>query len=58
MIVKELHRTRKDGTELYRTFSDEGKKIRKVNTDEVYDEAVDLAGVNFEYIETEEAAEL
>ena len=58
MIVRELHKTKKDGTELHRTFSDKGKKILKVGTDEVYDEAVDVAGASFEYIETEEATEL
>ena len=38
---------------LYRTYSDENKYIRKVGTDEVYSEAVDIEGVNYQYEETE-----
>ena len=40
MIVKELYDTWKDGTKLFRTYSNEDKMIRKVDTDEMYLEAI------------------
>lgn len=52
MIAKEFYKTRKDGVNLYRTFSDENFKIQKVGTDEVYDEAIDVEGAPFYYFET------
>lgn len=52
MIVKELYKTRKDGVNLYRTFSDEGLQIKKVGTNEVYNEAIDVEGAPFKYKET------
>ena len=39
-IIKEFYVTREDGVDLYRTYSDEGYKIQKVGTDEIYDEAI------------------
>ena len=33
MIVKEFYRTRKDGINLYKTYSSEGFIIQKVGTD-------------------------
>ena len=53
MIVKEFYKTRDDGVNLHRTYSDEGLQIRKTGTDEVYDEAVDVEGAPFEYEETD-----
>lgn len=57
MIVKEFYRTRKDGVNLYRTYSDADVKIQKVGTDEIYDEAIDVEGAPFTYVETEIAIE-
>ena len=54
MIAMEYYKTRKDGVALYRTYSTEGFMIRKVGTDEVYDEAVDVEFAPFYYEETEE----
>ncbi len=54
MIVKEFYKTRKDGKKLFRTYSDEGLKIQKIDTDEIYDEAIDLEGQSFEYHEMSE----
>lgn len=51
MIAKEFFKTRKDGNKLFRTYSDEGLKIQKIGTKEVYDEAIDLEGQPFEYKE-------
>lgn len=41
--------TRTDG--LIYTYSDVGKKIQKVGTDEIYDEAIDLANAGYTYTE-------
>lgn len=57
MIRKDFYRTRKDGVNLYRTYSDLGLKIRKIGTDEVYDEAIDVENAPYEYEETEEITE-
>lgn len=53
MIVREFYRTRKDGVNLYRTYSDANKYIKKVGTDEVYSEAIDVEYANFKYVETD-----
>lgn len=53
-IVKEFYRTRKDGINLYRTYSDEGFKIHKLNTNECYDEAIDVENAPYKYEETDE----
>lgn len=55
MIVKELYDTWEDGTKLFRTYSNEGKYIRKVGTNEIYSEAIDVK--EYEYEETEELIE-
>ncbi len=52
-IKKEFYKTRDDGVNLYRTFSDEGLQIQKVGTEEVYDEAIDVDGASYEYVETD-----
>ena len=48
--------TRTDG--LIRTYSDLGKKIQKIGTDEIYDEAVDLATSGYTYAETDADSEI
>ena len=50
MIVKE-NITREDGVILTKTYSDDNKYIRKVGTNEVYSEAVDIKP--YEYEETD-----
>ncbi len=57
MIKREFYLTRNDGVNLYRTYSDENYKIKKVGTDEVYDEAVDIENAPYEYEETTEKIE-
>lgn len=57
-IVTEYYRTREDGVVLNRTYSDKGLKIRKVDTDEIYDEAVDDAELNLQYVETDEPSDI
>jgi len=57
MVKKEFYKVRKDGVILYRTFSDAGFKIHKVGTNEVYDEAIDVEGAPYTYVETEQPIE-
>jgi hypothetical protein len=57
MIAREYYKTRKDGVSLYRTYSTEGFMIRKVGSDEVYCEAVDVENAPFTYEETSEKIE-
>lgn len=57
MIVREFYKERIDGVKLYKTYSDLCYKIKKVGTEEIYDEAIDIETSNFEYIETEEKIE-
>jgi len=47
-----------NGREFRRTYSDEGYLIRKVGTDEIYSEAVDLPDRKFEYVETDQSIEI
>lgn len=53
MLVKEFYRTRNDGVNLYRTYSDANRLIRKLGTDEIYSEAIDVENSGFEYEETD-----
>ena len=54
MVVKEFYRTREDGVNLYKTYSNEGFYIQKVGTDEVYSEAIDVENAPYVYVETAE----
>lgn len=58
MIIKEFHRTRADGVNLYRTYSDQNLKIKQVETGRVYDQAIDVEGAPFTYVETDQAIEV
>lgn len=51
-VITEFYTIRDDGVKLHRTYSDSGMKIRKVGTDEVYDDAIDIETCGFEYEET------
>lgn len=53
MIKRELF-----ADNLYRTYSDEGFKIRQVETGIIFDDALDLESANYTYEETEEKIEL
>ena len=57
MVIKEFYITRSDGVNLYRSCSDKGVQIRKVGTDEIYDEAIDVESAPFVYEETDQALE-
>lgn len=56
-IIREFYKTRKDGVNLYRTYSNEGYKIHKINTEEIYNEAIDVENAPYEYEETTEKPE-
>ena len=53
MIKRELYMTREDGVNLFVTKSTEGLKIRKLGTNEVYEEAVDIETAGYLYEETD-----
>jgi hypothetical protein len=57
MIVREFYQTRQDGVNLFRTFSNENKYIKKVGTNEEYSEAIDIEGAPYEYVETDREIE-
>ena len=48
--------TRTDG--LVYTYSDVGKKIQKIGTDEIYDTAIDLPNAGYTYAETDSDSEI
>ena len=47
-VDKVFYETKDDGVDLYLNTSKNGYKICKVGTNEIYDEAVDIAEVEFE----------
>lgn len=57
MIVKEFYATRKDGVNLYRTYSDEGFYILQNETNIEYSEAVDVENAPYTYTETDKPIE-
>lgn len=56
-ITKTYHSTRKDGVNLYLTKSDAGFYIKKIGTNEIYDEAIDVENAPFVYEETDQKIE-
>lgn len=48
--------TRTDG--LIYTYSDVGKKIQKIGTDEIYDTAIDMPNAGYTYAETDTESEI
>lgn len=57
MIKREYHSTRKDRVRLYKTYSDQNFYIKKIGTNEVYAEAIDVETAPFVYEETNEKIE-
>lgn len=53
MIIKEFYKTRKDGVNLYRTYSDNKLMIKQVETGNVYAEAIDVENAVYTYEETD-----
>lgn len=54
MIIKEFYRQRKDGVNLYRTFSDKNVYILQNETGAEYEEAIDVENAPYTYSETDE----
>lgn len=61
MIKRDFYETRKDGVNLYKTYSDENKIIRQIETGNEYEEAIDVADENgnirYTYEETDKDIE-
>lgn len=57
MIISEFYATRKDGVNLFRTYSDANKYIRKIGTNEEYSEAIDIENSGYLYEETDKIIE-
>lgn len=53
MIKTDFFKTRPDGVNLYRTYSDARMMIQKVGTEEQYSEAIDIENSGFTYTETD-----
>ena len=53
-IVKEFYKTRKDGINLYKIYSDMNLYIHKIGTEEKYIEVIDVESAPYEYEETTE----
>lgn len=58
MIVKEFYKTREDGVNLYRTYSDTNHYIKQVQTGAIYSEAVDVETSKYTYKETSKLIEV
>ena len=53
MVIKEYHSTRADGVRLVRSYSNLGLMIRKLGTQQIYSEAIDVENAPYRYVETE-----
>lgn len=58
MIVREEYKTRSDGVKLFRTYSDENRKIIQNETGIVYAEAIDVENAPYTYCESAEVIEV
>lgn len=56
MVITEFYKTRSDGVNLYRTYSDQGKVLVR-NDGTEFSEAVDVEGCGYVYTEATEQAE-
>ena len=56
MVITEAYRTRSDGVNLVRTYSDAGMKLVR-NDGVVYDEAIDVENSGYTYTESDEYIE-
>ena len=54
MIIKEFYKTRFDGVNLYRTYSDSNLLILQNETGNTYSEAIDVEDAPYTYTETDE----
>lgn len=54
MIIREFYKTRSDGVNLYRVYSNSGYIIKQLETGNTYIEAVDIESSEYTYEETDE----
>lgn len=54
MIIKTFYRTRNDGVNLYRIYSDKHHYILQQPTNIKYSEAIDVETAPYTYVETDE----
>ena len=54
MIKKEFYRTREDGVNLYKNYSDTHHYILQHPTEMIYEEAIDVEDAPYTYEETED----
>ena len=57
MLVREFYKARKDGVNLYRSYSDKNFKIKQVETNTILEEAIDPEDKNYTYEETKQLIE-
>jgi hypothetical protein len=57
MIVREEYKTRSDGVKLFRTYSDENRKMIQNETGIVFTEAIDVENAPYTYSESTEVIE-
>lgn len=58
MIKTDYYAVRRDGTKLYRTYSDVGMMMLKDGTDRIYSEAIDVEQGGYTYTETDTPIEV
>ena len=57
MIVREYYMTRRDGIRLFRIYSDKNLYIIQEQTNDLYDEAIDVENAPYTYIESTQPIE-
>lgn len=53
MKIREFYKTRNDGVNLYRTYSDQGFMVRQVETGVLYSDPIDVEDAPYTYEETD-----
>lgn len=53
MIIKEFFKTRNDGINLYKSYSDLGFMLRQIETDTLYEAPIDVEDAPYTYEETD-----
>lgn len=57
MIIREFFKTRDDGVNLYKTYSDSNKYIIQMPTNIEYDVAIDVEDAPYFYVESDKEIE-
>lgn len=57
MLKREFYKTRNDGVNLYKSYSDLGYYIKQNETGNLYAEAIDIEDTEYTYTETNEKIE-